>query len=82
MKVKELITKLQEFDPESHVWFKCYDTTGYGNNVFRTEKPTFLNYKSVNEVIIDITDYFTFEEYNSERYKKLDYTWSMINNES
>lgn len=81
MKVKELIKKLQQYNPDCDLWFKCYDSD-YKHSMCHTNKPKFIFYKDIDEIEIDLTDYFRFDEYNTEKYNNLKYIWSDFNNES
>lgn len=77
MKVKELIEKLQQYDLNTDVSFIVYDGSDYSDNVCVCN-PLFLHYKSINELIIDLTNWYNFTDYDSEKYNRLLYNWSKI----
>lgn len=77
MKVKDLIEKLQQYDSDATVSFIGYDGSDYSDNITVCD-PCFLHYKSINELVIDLTNYFDFTDYDSEKYNKLLYSWSKI----
>lgn len=77
MKVKELIEKLKEFDFNADVSFIGYDGSGYSDNICVCS-PCFLNYKSINELIIDLTNQLDFTDYDREKYNKQLYNWGKI----
>ena len=77
MKVKELIEKLQQYDFNADVSFIGYDGSDYSDNICVCN-PCFVHYKSINEIIIDLTNWCDFTDYDRGKYNKLLYTWSKI----
>lgn len=77
MKVKDLIEELQQYDFNTNVSFIGYDGSVYSDNVC-IYNPCFVHYKSVNELIIDLTNWGDSTDYDSKKYNKLLYSWSKI----
>lgn len=69
--------KLHQYDSNVDISFIGYDGSDYSDNICVCN-PCFIHYKSINELIIDLTNQCDFTDYDKVKYNKLLYAWSKI----